>query len=278
MPQITITKKIQKHIYEKEHILIEEGDYAVNKDVFLIESPSTVCGVRLQFPFKLGAFSHINPTGFIQNCEIGRYCAIARNVKIGNGNHPTNWMGINSCQFLKTFHEYDKLFDGKIQVKEFQPRKYTIIGNDVWIGANVYIKDGVTIGDGAIIGANSVVTHDVEPYAIVAGCPAKLIRYRFSPEIIKELLELQWWNYNIADFGAIDFDDIEKAISQLKEVLPTLEPYKPKHVINSTYLTKKIPYRKQLFGLLTTTMDAKYKYKNFCGIRILKIKIKKKGK
>lgn len=273
---IEITKKISEKIYKKTNILFESKTYGIGKNLH-IESPSTLNGVQLQFPFKLGAFSHINPDGFIQNCTIGRYCAIARGVKIGNGNHPTNWMGINACQYLKNFHEYDKLFDGKIRVKEFQPRKHTVIGNDVWIGANVYIKDGVKIGDGAIVGANSVVVHDVEPYAIVAGCPAKIIRYRFSPEVIKELLELQWWNYSIADFGAIDFDDIEKAISQLKEVLPKLKPYKSRHIIDSTYITKKYPYKKQLFGLLTSTKDTKFKYKNFCGIRILKIKIKKKG-
>ena len=70
----------------------------------------------------------------------------------------------------------------------------TMLGNDVWVGDNCYIKAGLKIGDGAIIGAGSVVTHDVPPYAIVAGVPAKIIRFRFNAEYIQSLLESEWWN------------------------------------------------------------------------------------
>ena len=69
------------------------------------------------------------------------------------------------------------------------------IGNDVWIGEAVFICDGITIGDGAIIGAHSVVTHDVPPYAIVAGAPAKFLRYRFSKDEIEKLRNLKWWDW-----------------------------------------------------------------------------------
>lgn len=277
MVKLLINNKLSKKIYKQTNITIEPNLYNISKDVCL-EYPSTINGVNLSMPFKLGAFTHINPDGSIQNCTIGRYCSIARNVKIGNGSHPTNWLSVNACQYIKEFHEYDKLFNERIKIKNFQPYKHTVIGNDVWIGANVYIKDGLKIGDGAIIGANSVVTHDVEPYAIVAGCPAKIIRYRFTPEIIKELLELQWWKYNIADFGDIDFDNIEKAISKLKEILPKLKPYKPKTIdfsyIKQNYI-KKNPYKKQLLGLITTYKDEEYKYKYFCGIRLYKKKLRK---
>lgn len=70
-----------------------------------------------------------------------------------------------------------------------------VVGNDVWIGESVTIMSGVTVGDGAVIAANSHVFKDVEPYSYVGGNPAKFIKYRFSQEIIKEMLELQWWNY-----------------------------------------------------------------------------------
>lgn len=70
------------------------------------------------------------------------------------------------------------------------------IGNDVWIGSNVTIMSGVTIGDGAAIAANSTVTRDVDPYAIVAGNPARLLRRRFDPETIERLLEVAWWNWS----------------------------------------------------------------------------------
>jgi virginiamycin A acetyltransferase len=72
-----------------------------------------------------------------------------------------------------------------------------VIGNDVWIGYNATIMAGVTIGDGAIIGTNSVVTKDVEPYAIVGGNPAKLIKKRFSDIEIAELMEIRWWDWDI---------------------------------------------------------------------------------
>jgi len=73
----------------------------------------------------------------------------------------------------------------------------TVIGNDVWIGRRATIMPGVRIGDGAIIAAESVVTKDVEPYTIVGGNPAKVIRKRFSPEVIQELLEIKWWDCGI---------------------------------------------------------------------------------
>lgn len=73
--------------------------------------------------------------------------------------------------------------------------KNVVIGNDVWIGEAVFINDGVKIGSGAVIGAHSVVTKDIPPYAIVAGAPAKILRYRFDEETIKHLLESRWWEW-----------------------------------------------------------------------------------
>ncbi|WP_318011557.1 CatB-related O-acetyltransferase [Mesorhizobium sp. CO1-1-9] len=72
----------------------------------------------------------------------------------------------------------------------------TEIGNDVWIGLRAVIMPGITIGDGAIIGAGSIVTKDVAPYAIVAGNPARLLRYRFTDDQIASLLAIRWWDWN----------------------------------------------------------------------------------
>lgn len=93
---------------------------------------------------------------------------------------------------------------------------YCKIGNDVWIGSNVLIKGGVTIGDGAVVGMGSIVTKDVPPYAVVAGNPAKIIKYRCNDEQIKALLRIKWWDWPIElikerknDFANID-DFIKK--------------------------------------------------------------------
>ena len=93
------------------------------------------------------------------------------------------------------------------------------IGNRVWIGAGAIITRGVTIGDGAVIGAHSVVTHDVPPYAIVVGAPAKVVRYRFKEEEIDELLQIRWWEWpedRILQMGYC-FDSIEHFLQENKK-------------------------------------------------------------
>ena len=90
---------------------------------------------------------------------------------------------------------------------------HTTIGNDVWIGWGVLIKGGVTIGNGAVIGAYSVVTKDVPPYAVVAGVPAKVIKYRFEQEKIDLLQQLQWWDW--------DIDRIYENLDRLRNFDPT---------------------------------------------------------
>lgn len=141
----------------------------------------------------IGKYTYINMYCLIDKNtkSIGRFCSIAHNVKIGFGNHPTKWVSSHPFTYHKKygFINEDINFEEKVTI----PSK---IGNDVWIGANSIILAGVTIGDGAIIGANSLVTNDVEPYAIVYGSPAKFQRYRFDNKIIQKLLEIQWWNWD----------------------------------------------------------------------------------
>jgi acetyltransferase-like isoleucine patch superfamily enzyme len=84
----------------------------------------------------------------------------------------------------------------KFSDHEYYPKVVTNIGSDVWIGDGVYVKAGVTIGHGAVIGMGAVVTKDVPPYAVFAGNPAKLIRYRFDQSVIEKLLEIAWWDFS----------------------------------------------------------------------------------
>jgi virginiamycin A acetyltransferase len=125
--------------------------------------------------------------------EIGNFCSIAENVTILlGGNHPVDWVssfpfGVIFENFQERYYEHrGKLSKGDV-----------IIGNDVWIGINATILSGVKIGDGAIVAANAVVTKNVEPYTIVGGNPAKILKKRFSDEAISKLLVIQWWNWDI---------------------------------------------------------------------------------
>ena len=120
--------------------------------------------------------------------SIGKFCSIARSVTIQEYFHDYNR--------LTTYFINRNIFGSDIK-DEILSKGSIIIGNDVWIGTGVQIMSGVTIGDGAVIAANTTVTHDVPAYAIVVGVPAKVIKYRFSPEIIEKLLQIKWWNWNL---------------------------------------------------------------------------------
>jgi acetyltransferase-like isoleucine patch superfamily enzyme/SAM-dependent methyltransferase len=126
--------------------------------------------------------------------EIGKFCAIASNVSIfGGGEHFISRATTYPFKliFLQSFpieRNEDATTKGK-----------TSIGSDVWIGQGVTILSGVSIGDGAVIGAGAVVSKDVPPYAVVAGNPGQVVRYRFQSETIAKLLNLKWWNWDLED-------------------------------------------------------------------------------
>jgi len=145
---------------------------------------------------------------------IGKFCAIAEGARfIMNGaNHAMS--GFSTYPFNIFGHGWEEGFDPETWHREL--RGDTVIGNDVWIGMEAVILPGVTIGDGAIIGAKSVVTHDVAPYAVFAGNPAKLVKTRFDRVIVSRLLSIAWWNWPVdkiarnlnairgADIGALE--------------------------------------------------------------------------
>ena len=100
----------------------------------------------------------------------------------------------------------------------FDAAKPIHIGHDVWIGYGAIIMDGVTIGTGAVVAAAAVVTKDVPPYAIVAGVPARIIRYRFDDDTIRRLLESRWWDFP-EEFIAtrLKFDDVKQCLDVLEQ-------------------------------------------------------------
>ncbi len=144
--------------------------------------------------------------------SIGRYSSINGTARIWN-NHPINYITTHPFLDYPLFYKWDSYESRRNNVNKYgkyynnavfensplRDNREVVIGNDVWIGANVIILPGVKIGNGAIIAAGAVVTKDVEPYAIVGGVPAKLIKYRFKKEEINQLEEIKWWNWSIEE-------------------------------------------------------------------------------
>lgn len=154
-----------------------------------------------RYGFSIGEHSYGRPKVRFANsgCRltIGRYCSIADKVEILlGGNHRTDWVSTYPFgAFPDIWPEAPQDFHAS--------RGDVVIGSDVWLGSGAMILSGVTIGHGAVIAAHAVVTRDVPPYAIVGGNPAKVIRLRFTPERIANLLTTAWWDLPPAEVGRL---------------------------------------------------------------------------
>lgn len=130
----------------------------------------------------------------ILNTEIGSFCSIGSNVKIGGVAHPVHFVSTSPV-----FLSHKDSIKAKFARHDYLPMVKTTVGHDVWIGEGAFIKAGVRIGTGAVVGMGAVVTKDVPPYAIVGGNPARVIRYRFSDEMIQSLIATAWWDKSDAE-------------------------------------------------------------------------------
>lgn len=180
------------------------------RDVVLGKYVAILSGATLE-KVNISSFSYISNGSIINNVNIGKFCSIGSKVQIGLGLHPSRifvstypaFYSENNTGCPLAFRE-NKIFDDSVPP--------TYIASDVWIGANAVIPGGIHISTGAVVAAGSVVVKDVPPYAIVGGNPAKIIRYRFSEEQIKVLLESEWWDWPIEKIrqNVDNFSDIEK--------------------------------------------------------------------
>ena len=180
--------------------------------------------LKIEYPCKIGISSYFEGNNFIQrgshfvgemgygsyigsNCDvianIGRFTSIAPRVTTNPGRHPSGEPFVTTCPlFYSSRQNYPEKWVQSVYFSEiaYVPLLKHIsisIGNDCWIGDGAFIVGGVKIGDGSIVLAHSVVTKDVEPYSIVGGVPAKIVRYRYSGKIISKLLQFQWWNKDL---------------------------------------------------------------------------------
>lgn len=167
-------------------------------------------------------YSYVAQRSVLNNVSVGKFCSIGPDLKIGLNTHPINTFVSTHPAFYSPVNDgcaiqirTNKIFNDEV--------KKTVIEHDVWLGANVIIPGGIKIATGSVIAAGSVVIKDVEPYSIVGGNPAKLIKYRFSPAIIEKLMMSKWWEWplsvikeNIDRYSNIDefieyLDSIHKA-------------------------------------------------------------------
>ena len=148
--------------------------------------------------------------------DIGGFTSIANGVVIGGGMHPMHWVGMSPV-----FYEGRDSVKTKFSRHKRDAVRRTIIGNDVWIGRSAIVLSGVSIGNVAVVGAGAVVTKEVPPFAIVAGNPAKIIRYRFEPSIIKRIELSAWWDipHNKLIRLANEFTNVENFLDKVEKEL-----------------------------------------------------------
>lgn len=163
----------------------------------------------------IGDYSYCNGNNNITYSEIGKFVAIASGVRINPSNHPT-YSRVSQHNFTYCSKQYDLAEEDDLTVEEWRKSDKVIIGNDVWIGHNATVLPGVRIGNGAVIACGAVVTKDVEPYTVVGGVPAKVIKKRFPDDVIEKINKTEWWNWTHEELKERleDFKDIERFIEK----------------------------------------------------------------
>jgi acetyltransferase-like isoleucine patch superfamily enzyme len=161
---------------------------------------------------SLGDYSYCGYDCNILNAEIGKFCSLSNRIVIGGAVHPMHYVSTSPV-----FLSHKDSVKTKFSKHDYLPEIRTTLGHDVWVGENVMIKAGVTIGIGAVIGMGSVVTKDVPAYAVVAGNPARILRYRFDHDVIEALLTSRWWDLSFEELMVLG-NDVNEPLIFLKKL------------------------------------------------------------
>lgn len=183
----------------------------------------------------LGAYSYMNEGGFLRDGSfVGRFCSIGRRVTIGAGMHAMHGLSTHPALARGNGPKYNREQLAQLSVPPRRDLRFTVLGNDVWIGDGAVVVPGVTVGTGAVIGANSVVTRDIPPYAIVGGIPARVIRHRHPPQVVEALLATNWWELPLAQLQCMSTNNVFEFIAECAGVpCPLEEPFKT-YVVGKT--------------------------------------------
>jgi virginiamycin A acetyltransferase len=174
--------------------------------------------------------------------RIGRYGSISSGLRFLDSTHPTHTLTSSAI----TFKPRNKLFErwrtpalesfaAAFNVQGGKP--FPALGHDVWIGHGVTLAMGVTIGTGAVVASGSIVTRDVPPYAVVAGAPATVKKYRFAPALVERLLASRWWELDPAFVFAHEFAEPDKLVARIERDRASVAPFAPRRFDFTAFTT-----------------------------------------
>jgi phosphonate metabolism protein (transferase hexapeptide repeat family) len=159
---------------------------------------------------SLGDYSYVMQHCQVMHASIGKFCSVASFVRLNPGNHPLDRVTSHHMTYRARQYGFADLDDADFF--EWRRASPVTVGHDVWIGHNATVMPGVSIDNGAAIGAGAVVTKDVPPYMVVVGVPGRVLRPRFTRDVIEQLEHIAWWDWSRAQLEARfeDFKDMER--------------------------------------------------------------------
>jgi acetyltransferase-like isoleucine patch superfamily enzyme len=234
--RVKISNSIKNRMFSYGIDCLYPADSVLLPDLTLLEPPCSLKWLRAEHSFELGAFSYA-VSGYFFATRIGRYCSIGEGVEVGRHSHPLDFVS-SSPVFYQPFElVIGKSNDPSLPDTPFKVSRpatnlrITTICNDVYIGHQAMIMPGVTLGNGSVVGARSVVTKDVPPYAVVAGSPARIIKYRFDQPMISRLNLSEWWKYCPKQLEGLDASNVSSFLLEVERMNNlTISAYKPEKV------------------------------------------------